>query len=55
MSEVDISALLTHFSTVGCWHNRLFLDPRDLTVYKENELICILHYKNYNYFCIESV
>lgn len=50
VSKVDISALLTHFSTVDGWHDRLFLDPMDLIVYKEKELICTLKYGNCIYF-----
>lgn len=38
ISKADISALLTHLSTVDGWHDRLLLDPMDLIVYKEKEL-----------------
>lgn len=50
-SKADISALLTQFSTADFRHDRLGLDPMDLTVCKEKELICTFkNYRNCIYF-----
>lgn len=50
-SKADISALLTQFSTADFGHDRLCLDPMDLTVCKEKELICTFkNYRNCIYF-----
>lgn len=42
ISKAGTCAVLTCFSTVGWWHNWLFLFPMDLTVCKKkNQYICL--------------